>query len=87
LTQGADFVSTSSSEEEDVHGSEEEDVHDREEEHEHDSKEDGREQDHWNGNGDEANQVASRTSSSTSAFYQATHVITTRDTLEEFVAA
>jgi hypothetical protein len=30
---------------------------------------------------------ASRTSASTSAFYQATRVITTRDTLEEFVAA
>jgi hypothetical protein len=30
---------------------------------------------------------ASRSSASTSAFYQATHVITTRDALEEFVAA
>jgi hypothetical protein len=30
---------------------------------------------------------ASRTSASTSAFYQATHVITTRDNFEEFVAA
>jgi hypothetical protein len=30
---------------------------------------------------------ASRTSTSTSAFYQETHVITTRDALEEFVAA
>jgi hypothetical protein len=30
---------------------------------------------------------ASCTSSSTSAFFQATHVITTRDALEEFVAA
>jgi hypothetical protein len=49
----------SSSEEEDVHGSEEEDGHDREEEHEHDSEEDGRELDHWNANGDEANQVHS----------------------------
>jgi hypothetical protein len=49
----------SSSEEEDVHGSEEEDAHDREEEHAHDSEEDGREQDHWNTNGDEANQVHS----------------------------
>jgi hypothetical protein len=47
----------SSTEEEDVHGSEEEDGHDREEEHAHDSEEDGREQDHWNANGDEANQV------------------------------
>jgi ABC-type Zn2+ transport system substrate-binding protein/surface adhesin len=49
----------SSSEEEDVHGSEEEDGHDREEEHAHDNEEDGREQDHWNANGDEANQVYS----------------------------
>jgi hypothetical protein len=51
----------SSSKEEDVHGSEEEDAHDREEEHAHDSEEDacGREQDHWNANGDEANQVHS----------------------------
>jgi hypothetical protein len=30
---------------------------------------------------------ASRSSSSTSAFFQASHVITTRDALEEFVAA
>jgi hypothetical protein len=52
-------VSVNSSEEEDVHGSEEEDAHDREEEHAHDSEEDacGREKDHWNANGDEANQV------------------------------
>jgi hypothetical protein len=50
-------VPVSSSEEEDVHGSEEEDVHDREQEHAHDSEEDGREQDHWNAIGDEANQV------------------------------
>jgi hypothetical protein len=42
-----------------VHGSEKEDVHDREEEHAHDSEEDGREQDHWNGNGDKVNQVHS----------------------------
>jgi hypothetical protein len=49
----------SSSEEEDVHGNEKEDGHDREEEHAHDSEEDGREQDHWNANGDEANQVHS----------------------------
>jgi hypothetical protein len=47
----------SSSEKEDMHGSEEEDGHDREEEHAHDSEEDGREQDHWNANGDEAYQV------------------------------
>jgi hypothetical protein len=49
----------SSSEEEVVHGSEEEDGHDCEEEYVHDSKEDGREQDHWNSNGDKANQVHS----------------------------
>jgi hypothetical protein len=49
----------SSSDEEDVHGSKEEDGHDREEEHVHDSEEDGREQDHWNANGDEVNQVHS----------------------------
>jgi hypothetical protein len=49
----------SSSEEEDVHGNEEEDGHDCEEEHAHDSEEDGREQDHWNANGDKANQVHS----------------------------
>jgi hypothetical protein len=51
----------SSSEEEDVRGSEEEDAHDREEQHAHDSEEDacGREQNHCNGNGDEANQVHS----------------------------
>jgi hypothetical protein len=44
-----------------VRGSEEEDVHDREEEHAHDSEEDvcGREQYHWNANGDEAKQVHS----------------------------
>jgi hypothetical protein len=40
-------------------GSEEEDGHDRVEEHAHDSEEDGREQDHWNANGDEANEVHS----------------------------
>jgi hypothetical protein len=40
-------------------GSEEEDGHDREEEHAHNSEEDGREQDHWNANGDEANEVHS----------------------------
>jgi hypothetical protein len=51
----------SSNEEEDVHGSEEEDAHDREVKHAYDSEEDacGREQDHWNANGDEANQVHS----------------------------
>jgi hypothetical protein len=55
----------SSSEEEDVHSSEEEDAHDSEEEDVHDSEEDvcGREQDHWNANGDEANQVHSDTRS------------------------
>jgi hypothetical protein len=46
-------------EEEDMHGSEEEDGHDREEEHAHESEEDGKEQDHWNANGDEANQMHS----------------------------
>jgi hypothetical protein len=40
-------------------GIEEEDGHDREEEHAHDREEDGREQDHWNANGDEANEVHS----------------------------
>jgi hypothetical protein len=39
--------------------SEREDGHDREEEHAHDSEEDGREQDHWNANGDDANEVQS----------------------------
>jgi hypothetical protein len=55
----------SSSEEEDVHSSEEEDAHDSEEEDVHGSEEDvcGREQDHWNANGDEANQVHSDTRS------------------------
>jgi hypothetical protein len=48
-----------SSEEEYMDGSEEEDGHDREEEHAHNSEEDGREQDHWNANGDEANEVHS----------------------------
>jgi hypothetical protein len=54
-------VPVSSNKEEDVHGSEEEDVHDCEEEHVHDSEEDacGREQDHWNANGDKVNQVHS----------------------------
>jgi hypothetical protein len=49
----------SSSEEEDMDGIEEEDGHYCEEEHAHDSEEDGREQDHWNANGDEANEVHS----------------------------
>jgi hypothetical protein len=49
----------SNSEEEDMDSIEEEDGHDREEEHVHDSEEDGREQDHWNANGDEANEVHS----------------------------
>jgi hypothetical protein len=40
-------------------GIEEEDGHYCEEEHAHDSEEDGREQDHWNANGDEANEVHS----------------------------
>jgi hypothetical protein len=49
--------------EEDVHGSEEEDGHAPAEEHVHDSEEDGREQDHWNANGDEVNQVNSHSRS------------------------
>jgi hypothetical protein len=49
----------SSSEEEDMDGSDEDDGHDREEEHEHDNDEDGREQDYWNANSDEANEVHS----------------------------
>jgi hypothetical protein len=52
-------VPVSSSEEEDMDGSEEEDGHDREEEQAHDSEVDGREQDHWNVNTDEANEVHS----------------------------
>jgi hypothetical protein len=47
----------SSSEGEDMNVIEEEDGHDREEECAHDSEKDGREQDHWNANGDEANDV------------------------------
>jgi hypothetical protein len=49
----------SSSEEEDMDGIEEEDGHDNEEEHAHVREEDGRDQDHWNANGDEANEVYS----------------------------
>jgi hypothetical protein len=49
----------SRSEEEDMNGSEEEDGHHREEEHAHDSEEDGREQDHWNANGNKAKEVHS----------------------------
>jgi hypothetical protein len=52
-------VPGSSNEEEYMDGSEEEDGHDREDEHAHDSEEDGREQDHWNSNGAEANEVHS----------------------------
>jgi hypothetical protein len=52
-------VPASSSEEEDLDDNEEEDRHDREEEHAHDSEEHGREQDHWNADGDEANEVHS----------------------------
>jgi hypothetical protein len=44
-------------------GIEEEDGHDRKEEHVHDSEEDGREQDHLNSNGDEANEVHSNSQS------------------------
>jgi hypothetical protein len=49
----------SSSEEEDMDGIEEEDGHDNKEEHVHVREEDGREQDHWNANDDEANDVHS----------------------------
>jgi hypothetical protein len=52
-------VPVSSSEEEDMDEIEEEDGHDSEEEHAHVREEDGREQDHWNANGDEANEVHS----------------------------
>jgi hypothetical protein len=52
-------VPISSSKEEDMDGIEEEDGHDREEEHAHDNEEDGIERDHWNANGDEANEVHS----------------------------
>jgi hypothetical protein len=52
-------VPVSSSEEEDMDGIEKEDGHDSEEEHAHVREEDGREQDHWNANGDEANEVQS----------------------------
>jgi hypothetical protein len=51
------YQTISSSEQEDMDGNEEEDGHDREEEHAHDNEEDGRERDHWNANGDEANEV------------------------------
>jgi hypothetical protein len=49
----------SSSEEEDMDGIEEEDRHDIEEVHYDVREEDGREQDHWNANDDEANEVHS----------------------------
>jgi hypothetical protein len=49
----------SSSEEEDMDGIEEEDGHDSEEVHYDVKGGDGREQDHWNANGDEANEVHS----------------------------
>jgi hypothetical protein len=52
-------VPVSSSEEEDMDGIEEEDGHDSEEEQAHTREEDGREQDHWNANGDEENEVHS----------------------------
>jgi hypothetical protein len=42
-----------------VSSSEEEDGHDSEEEHVHVREDDGREQDHWNANGNEANEVHS----------------------------
>jgi hypothetical protein len=49
----------SSSEEEDMDGIEEEDGHDSEEVHYDVREEDGREQDQWNANSDEANEVHS----------------------------
>jgi hypothetical protein len=52
-------VPVSSSEEEDMDGIEEEDGHDSEEVHYDVREEDGREQDHWNANGDEVNEVYS----------------------------
>jgi hypothetical protein len=52
-------VPISSSEEEDMDGIEEEDGHDSEEEHAHVREKDGREQGHWNANGDKANKVHS----------------------------
>jgi hypothetical protein len=52
-------VTVCSSKEEDMDGIEEEDGHDSEEEHAHVREEDGREQDHWNANSDEANEVHS----------------------------
>jgi hypothetical protein len=52
-------VPVSSSEEEDINGIEEEDEHDSEEVHYDVREKDGREQDHWNANGDEANEVHS----------------------------
>jgi hypothetical protein len=54
----------SSSEEKDMDVIEEEDGHDNKEEHAHIREEDGREQDHWNANGDEANEVYSDSRSS-----------------------
>jgi hypothetical protein len=42
-----------------VNSSEEEDGHDSDEEHAHVKEEDGIQQDHWNANGDEANEVHS----------------------------
>jgi hypothetical protein len=52
-------VPVSSSEEEDMDGIEEEDGHDSEEVHYDVREEDGRKQDHWNANGDKANEVHS----------------------------
>jgi hypothetical protein len=49
----------SNSKEEDMDAHEEEDGHDSKEEHVHVREEDGREQDHWNANSDEANEVHS----------------------------
>jgi hypothetical protein len=67
-------ASVSSSEEDNMDGIEEEDGHDSEEEHAHVREEDGREQDHWNANGDEANEVHSDSRS---------HMLDTIDKLTE----
>jgi hypothetical protein len=61
----------SSSEQEDMDGIEEEDGHDSEQEHAHVREEDGREQDHWNANGDEENEVHSDSRSTTQPFWMA----------------
>jgi hypothetical protein len=52
-------ASVSSTVEDDMDDIEEEDGHDSEDKHAHVKEEDGREQDHWNANSDEANEVHS----------------------------